>query len=146
MADAEEMGETELPRDLRSILAIQGLRAFAYGFASVLLGVVLAAARLSDLQVGAVLTAMLAGMALASVGVGRWGERVGRRRLYGSLLAIMGVAGAVFALTSWLPALLLAALSGPLPPDPNRPGPITSLEQAMIGGGRARRRGTGLAP
>src|SRR3989442_885747 len=59
MADAEEMGETELPRDLRIILAIQGLRAFAYGFASVLLGAVLAAARLSDLQVGAVLTAML---------------------------------------------------------------------------------------
>ena len=131
---------TELPRDIRIILTIQGLRAFAYGFASVLLGVVLAAARLSDVQVGAVLTAMLAGMALASVGVGRWGERVGRRRLYGSLLALMGVAGAVFALTSWFPALLLAALSGTLSPDPNESGPITSLEQAMIGGVRASQR------
>ena len=140
MADTEEVGAAELPRDIRIILAIQGLRAFAYGFASVLLGVVLAAARLSDLQVGAVLTAMLAGMALASVGVGRWGERVGRRRLYGSLLALMGVAGAVFALTSWFPALLLAALSGTLSPDPNESGPITSLEQAMIGGVRASRR------
>src|SRR2546423_13892795 len=89
---------------------------------------------------------MLAGMALASVGVGRWGEQVGRRRLYGSLLAIMGVAGAVFALTSWFPALLLAALSGTLSPDPNESGPITSLEQAMIGGGRARPRGAGLGP
>ena len=113
---------TELPRDIRIILAIQGLRAFAYGFASVLLGVVLAAARLSDFQVGAVLTAMLGGMALASVGVGRWGERVGRRRLYGSLLALMSVAGAVFALTSWFPALLLAALSGTLSPDPTSRG------------------------
>src|SRR2546423_3378462 len=89
---------------------------------------------------------MLAGMALASVGVGRWGEQVGRRRLYGSLLAVMGVAGAVFALTRWFPALLLAALSGTLSPDPNESGPITSLEQAMIGGVRLSRRGGGLGP
>src|SRR6267143_87453 len=141
MAGAEDARTpTELPRDIRIILAIQGLRAFAYGFASVLLGVVLAAARFSDLKVGAILTAMLAGMALASVAVGRWGERVGRRRLYGSLLALMGVAGAVFALTSWFPALLLASLSGTLSPDPSEAGPIPSLEQAMIGGVRASRR------
>ncbi|MEA2501088.1 MAG: hypothetical protein QOD01_1199, partial [Actinomycetota bacterium] len=140
MADADELQAAGLPRDIRIILTIQGLRAFAYGFASVLLGVVLAAAKLSDLQVGAILTAMLAGMALTSVAVGRWGERVGRRRLYGSLLALMGVAGAVFALTRWFPALLLAALSGTLSPDPNESGPITSLEQAMIGGVRASRR------
>src|SRR5947208_6942427 len=140
MAGADEAQAAELPRDLRIVLTIQGLRAFAYGFASVLLGVVLAAARFSDLQVGAILTAMLAGMALTSIAVGRWGERVGRRRLYGSLLALMGVAGAVFAVTRWLPALLLAALSGTLSPDPNESGPITSLEQAMIGGVEATRR------
>jgi MFS family permease len=140
MADADETQAAGLPRDIRIILTVQGLRAFAYGFASVLLGVVLAAARLSDVQVGAILTAMLAGMALTSIAVGRWGERVGRRRLYGSLLALMGVAGAVFALTRWFPALLLAALSGTLSPDPNESGPITSLEQAMIGGVRASRR------
>src|SRR3982074_2128559 len=136
MADTHEAQAAELPRDIRIILTIQGLRAFAYGFASVLLGVVLASARLSDVQVGAVLTAMLAGMALTSIAVGRWGERVGRRRLYGSLLALMGVAGAVFALTSWFPALLLAALSGTLSPDPNEAGPVTAPAQAVTGGGR----------
>ena len=140
MADASETQAAELPRDIRIILTIQGLRAFAYGFASVLLGVVLAAARFTDLKVGAILTAMLAGMALTSIAVGRWGDRVGRRRLYGSLLALMGVAGGVFALTRWFPALLLAALSGTLSPDPNESGPITSLEQAMIGGVRLSRR------
>src|SRR5260370_38707614 len=102
-------GETELPRDIRIILAIQGLRAFAYGFASVLLGVVLAAARLSDLQVGAVLTAMLAGMAVTSLAVGRWGEQVGRRRLYGPLLALMGVSGTAFPHPRRFPPLLPAS-------------------------------------
>src|SRR3981081_4714828 len=105
MGDVEETQAAELPRDIRIILTIQGLRAFAYGFASVLLGVGLAPARFSDLKVGAILTAMLAGMALTSIAVGRWGERVGRRRLYGSPLALLGVARAGFALARWVSAL-----------------------------------------
>jgi len=79
-----------------------------------------------------VLTAMLAGFAIASIAVGTIGDRVGRRRLYGSLLLLMGAAGTVFALTEWLPALLIAALSGTVSVEANESGPITSLEQAMI--------------
>jgi len=129
-------------RDLRTILLIQGLRAFLYGFGSVLLGSVLAAGGLSSTAVGAVFTTMLAGMALASIGVGLRGDHIGRRRLYMSLFVVMGAAGTVFAFTRWLPALILASLTGTLSTDPNESGPITSLEQAMIAGapaaGRAR--------
>ena len=75
---------------------------------------------------------MLAGMALASFAAGRWGDRLGRRRLYRLLLGVMGVAGAVFALTSWLPALMLAAMTGTLSTDANESGPITTLEQGML--------------
>jgi predicted MFS family arabinose efflux permease len=39
----------------------------------------------------------------------------------------------VFAVTLALPALLIAALTGCLSTDPNESGPITSMEQAMIG-------------
>jgi MFS family permease len=121
-------------RDLRTILAIQGLRAFLYGFGSVLIGTILAAGGLSSTAVGAVFTSMLGGMALASITIGRLGDRIGRRRAYGGLLLIMGAAGSVFALTRWLPALVVAALTGTLSTDPNESGPITSIEQAMIGG------------
>lgn len=123
-----------MERDLRTILVIQALRAFVYGLGSVLLGSTLAAGRLSDAEVGAVLTAMLAGMAVTSVGVGVLGDRLGRRRLYRALLLVMGAAGAVFAVTRSLPALFAAALTGTLSTDPNESGPITSLEQAMMGG------------
>lgn len=116
------------------LLSVQALRALLYGFGSVLLGTVLAAEGLSDTAVGGVFAAMLAGMALVSVAVGRWGDRAGRRRLYRGLLMLMGASGVVFAVTSWLPALLLAALTGTLSTDPNESGPITSLEQAMLGG------------
>ena len=129
MADAPEAPV----RDLRLILWIQALRAFLYGFGSVLLGTVLAAQGLSAAAVGGVFTAMLLGMAVASLGVAVWGDRVGRRRLYAGLLLVMGGAGAVFAFTRWVPALLLASITGTLSTDPNESGPITSLEQAMIG-------------
>src|SRR5919197_2699941 len=127
-------------RDLRIILAVQGVRAFAYGFGSVLLGVTLAASGLSSAQVGLIFTAMLAGMALTSVGVGLWGDRIGRRRLYVVSFAVMAAASAVFAFTRWVLALILASLTGTLSTDPNESGPITSLEQVMIGQAPAKSR------
>jgi MFS family permease len=119
-------------RDLRLILAVQALRAFAYGFGSVVLGTVLAASGLSSVQVGLVFTSMLVGMAVSSIGVGLFGDRGGRRKTYIGLLLVMGVSGAVFALTRNVPFLVLAALTGTLSTDPNESGPITSLEQAMM--------------
>jgi len=120
-------------RDLRFILAVQALRAFAYGFASVVLGTALAEGGLSDTQVGLVFTAMLAGNALVSIGIGAAGDRIGRRRLYVILLGAMGVAGGVYAFADAFAVLSLVALSGTLSTDPNESGPITSLEQAMMG-------------
>ena len=125
-------GATAEAQAARVVITVQALRAFLYGFSAVILGTSLPAQGLSDAAVGAVFTAMLAGMALASFAVGRWGDRVGRRRLYRLLLGAMGVAGAVFAVTSWLPALLIAALSGTLSTDANESGPITTLEQSML--------------
>jgi MFS family permease len=82
--------------------------------------------------VGAIFTAMLVGMAISSLAVGRWGERFGRRRTYVGLLLIMGLAGTVFAVTGSLPALIVAALTGTLSTDPNESGPITTVEQSML--------------
>jgi predicted MFS family arabinose efflux permease len=109
------------------------LRAALYGFGTVVLGTSLAAGGLSDAQVALIFTAMLAGMALVSVLVGIFGDRVGRRRLYAGLLCLVGVAGVVFALTDEFVVLIAVALTGTLSTDANESGPITSLEQAMIG-------------
>jgi MFS family permease len=118
--------------DVRVIFSIQAIRAFLYGFSSILIGASLAASGLDATSVGAVFTAMLLGMAISSLAVGRWGEAIGRRRVYAGLLLVMGVAGAVFALTNALPLLVLEALTGTLSTDPNESGPITSVEQAML--------------
>jgi predicted MFS family arabinose efflux permease len=44
----------------------------------------------------------------------------------------MALAGAAFALTSWPPLLIVAALTGTVSPDVVESGPFTSLEQAML--------------
>jgi predicted MFS family arabinose efflux permease len=64
--------------------------------------------------------------------VGRYGDRVGRRRFYRLLFVLMAIAGTAFALTGWLPALVVAGLTGTVSTDVVESGPFTSLEQAML--------------
>jgi MFS family permease len=118
--------------DVRLIFSVQAVRAFLYGFGSIIIGSSLAASGLGVAEVGVVFTAMLVGMAISSFAVGRWGERFGRRRTYLALLLLMGGAGAAFAVATSLPVLVIAALTGTLSTDPNESGPITSVEQAML--------------
>lgn len=119
------------PRRKR-IVAAQGAPGLAYGLGSVLVGVTLADRGYSDAAVGGILAALLAGNALASLLLAHYGDRVGRRRCYRLLLLTMAGAGAVFALTGSLPALLIAALTGTISTDVVESGPFTSLEQAML--------------
>ena len=132
MVQTPARGRAGLTRDARLIITVQGLRAFAYGIGSVLIGVSLARSNLSGTRVGLVFAFILVGAAIASLALGRLGDRVGRRTAYRVLLVVMGIAGAVFALTDSLPALLLAALTGTVSTDVVESGPFTSLEQAML--------------
>jgi MFS family permease len=130
---------------VRRILAVQAVRAVAYGLGSVLIGLTLADRGLSDVQVGLVLAGLLAGTALVTLLIGHYGDRVGRRRCYLLLLVLMAVSGTVFALTSWLPALFLVGLTGTVSTEVVESGPFTSLEQAMLahaGGDTTRLYGT----
>jgi predicted MFS family arabinose efflux permease len=121
-----------LSEDARRIFLVQALRAFVYGLGSVLIGVTLADLGLSGVEVGLVISALVAGTAIVSVLLARYGDRVGRLRCYSGLLALMGIAGTVFALTDSIWLLVLAALTGTLSAEVVESGPFTSLEQAML--------------
>jgi len=121
--------------DVRRILIAQGLRAFAYGFGSVLLGASLEARGWSTFQVGGLLTAVVAGTALMSVAVGTFAERLGRRRWYAALFLGLAGSGVVFSLSDDLWLLVLVALAGTLSTEVVESGPFTSLEQAMLPSG-----------
>jgi MFS family permease len=121
-----------LSRDARLLIAGQGVRAAGYGFTAVLLGAVLAARGFSPLQVGAVLTALIAGTAVASVAVGMFGDRIGRRRCYALFFAGLAVAGLLVAAGIPWWALLIVAVTGTLSTDIIDNGPATTLEQSML--------------
>jgi MFS family permease len=129
---APDPSQPGLSGDARRLLGVQALRAFAYGLGSVLIGVTLARAGRSGAEVGLVLGALLAGTALSLLLLARYGDRVGRRRSYRLLLVAMGAAGTVFAVTTWPPALVVAALTGTVSTEVVESGPFTSLEQAML--------------
>ncbi|HVL91486.1 MAG TPA: MFS transporter [Actinomycetota bacterium] len=119
--------------DVRRILLLRGIRSFAYGFTSVLVGVHLADL-VSAPRAGAILTATLAGAAYWTFVVGARGDRIGRRRMYVALSAIMAVAMVVFAVSDAFAALLIASLSGTVAATALEAGPFVALEQAMIPG------------
>lgn len=129
--------------DARKILLAQGLRALAYGFASVLLGASLEARGWTAAEVGFLLAAILVGTGAVSFAVGRFGDRVGRRRLYALLFLGLATSGIVFGVTDRLWVLVAVALTGTLSTEVVESGPFTSLEQAMLPGavpGRLRAR------
>jgi MFS family permease len=121
--------------DVRRIYAAQALRAFAYGLGAVLLGVSLDEQDWSGTQVGLLLTSVVAGAAILSVFIGRYGDRVGRRRLYGTLFIGLAITGIAFAFVDQLWLLCIVALTGTMSTDVVESGPFTSLEQAMLPSG-----------
>jgi MFS family permease len=121
-----------LSSDARLLVAAQGVRAAGYGFTAVVLGALLADRGFTSLQTGVVLTALIAGTALASLAVGRFGDRVGRRRSYALFFAGIAVAGVVVAAGGPWWVLLMVALTGTLSTDVVDNGPATTLEQAML--------------
>jgi len=118
--------------DVRRILLAQALRAFAYGFGAVVLGVTLDQRGWSGTEVGLLLTSVVAGTAALSFAVGTLADRVGRRRFYGGLFIGLAAAGAAFALVDELWLLALVAVTGTLSVDVVESGPFTSLEQVML--------------
>jgi len=139
--------QTKLSRDAHRVLIAQAVRAFAYGFGAVLLGSTLHERRFSPTEVGLVLGAIIAGTALASLALARWGDRIGRRGCYTALYGMLGVTGVTFAVTDQLWLLVLVALSGALSTEVVESGPFTSLEQAMLATdlvGAERLRGFGI--
>jgi MFS family permease len=98
----------------------------------VLLGALLAGRGYSSLQVGLVLTALIAGTAVASLVVGAFADRIGRRRSYALFFAGIGLAGLVVAVGVPFWVLLIVAVTGTLSTDVVDNGPATTLEQSML--------------
>ena len=121
-----------LDRDGRALFAMRTLRMFGYGFLAVALVLYLDALGLDAWTIGIVLSLTLVGDTLISLWLTTHADRLGRRRVLvaGSLLMIL--AGTVFAVTDWVPLLILAATIGVISPTGNEVGPFLAIEQAAL--------------
>jgi len=121
-----------LDRNGRLLFTTRVLRMFGYGFLAVVLVLYLAALGLDGLTIGAILTLTLVGDTLVSLWLTTNADRIGRRRVLiaGSLLMVG--AGVLFATTSSVPLLIIAATVGVISPTGNEVGPFLAVEQAAL--------------
>ena len=121
-----------LTRDGRILFGTRFLRLFGYGLISVVLVLYLADLKLTDTEIGAMLSLTLIGDTIVSLWITTRADRLGRRRMLiiGSLLMVMG--GVTFALTQSFTLLLIAATVAVISPSGGEVGPFLSIEQASL--------------
>jgi predicted MFS family arabinose efflux permease len=138
--------ERSLPprRDVALLFATRSVRLFAYGFLSVVLVLHLAAAGLSEPEIGLLFTLTLLGDTAISLWITTRADRAGRRQMLLLGAALMVFAGGLFAVTRSFALLLVAATLGIVSPSGNEVGPFLAVEQAALSQATAPERRTDL--
>jgi MFS family permease len=121
-----------LSRDGWLLFATCGVRSFAYGFLSVVLGLYLDALGLSAAAIGWIFTAALGGGAVMTIIVTAVADSFGRKALLIIGAALMALAGWIFAVSGDPIWLTLAAIFGTISPSGKEVGPFLSIEQAIL--------------
>jgi MFS family permease len=121
-----------LSRDTRLLVTGQAVRGLGYGFTAVVLGALLSAKGVGTVRAGILLALLIAASAGASLVVGVYGDRFGRRRSYALFFVGIAIAGAVVATDPTIWVLFVVAISGTLSTDVVDNGAATTLEQVML--------------
>jgi MFS family permease len=122
----------QLTRDSWLLFATCGVRSFAYGFLSVILGLYLDAQGLSVTSIGWIFTAALAGGAVMTIIVTAVADSLGRKFLLIIGAVLMAVAGCIFAISDDPILLTVAAIFGTISPSGKEVGPFLAIEQAVL--------------
>jgi predicted MFS family arabinose efflux permease len=121
-----------LSRDGWLLFITCGVRSFAYGFLSVILGLYLDAVGLSTAAIGWIFTAALAGGAVMTILITAIADSFGRKTLLIVGAVLMAAAGWVFAVSGDPIFLTIAAIFGTISPSGKDVGPFLSIELAIL--------------
>lgn len=121
-----------LTRDGKLILAARMIRAFSYGFLSIVLAIYLNLAGFSDVLIGFVLTATLVNSVVFTLFTSFYADRIGRRKILIIYAALMSISGTIFLVSENYVAIIIAALVGTINVTGTETGAFLSIEQAII--------------
>jgi MFS family permease len=124
--------QLSMSRDGWLLFASSGVRSFAYGFLSIVLGLYLDAIGLDKLTIGWIFTAALAGGAVMTIVLTAIADKVGRKALLVVGAMLMALAGWIFAISQNPIFLTTAAVFGTISPSGKEVGPFLSIEQAIL--------------
>ncbi len=121
-----------LNADGRLLLVTRTLRSFGYGYLTVILALYLGQLGLGTVEIGAILTAALAGSAVMNVFWSLRADHFGRRKTVIVMGLLMFIGGLLFALSSNIWLLVVAAFSGTISATSSEVGAFLTVEQAIL--------------
>jgi len=121
-----------LTNDGRLIIAARLVRAFAYGFLSIVLAIYLKLIGLSDPVIGLILSATLINSVLFTLLASFYADRIGRRKMLMMYAALMSLSGVIFVATDNYVVLIIAALIGTVNITGSETGAFLSIEQTIM--------------
>ncbi|MFL6512836.1 MAG: MFS transporter [Nitrososphaera sp.] len=121
-----------LTNDGKLIISSRIVRAFAYGFLSIVLATYLKLIGINDLVIGLILTATLVNSVIFTLLASIYADRVGRRKMLIIYAVLMSISGTIFVVTNNYVILIIAALIGTINVTGSETGPFLSVEQALI--------------
>lgn len=121
-----------LTRDGKLILAARMIRAFSYGFLSIVLAIYLKLIGFNDVLIGFVLTTTLINSVIFTLFASFYADRIGRRKILIIYAALLSVSGTIFLITENYIVLIIAALIGTINVTGTETGAFLSIEQAML--------------
>src|SRR4051812_26997388 len=117
---------------IRRILIGRALRSFADGFIAIVLPAYLLVLGMGQLEVGFISTATLLGSALATLAIGRWGNRFSIRRLLLAAAVLMAATGLAFAGFQAFWPLFVVAFFGTMNPSSGDASIFMPLDHTML--------------
>jgi MFS family permease len=121
-----------LTKDGRLLLATRMVRLFAYGMLAVVLVLYFANFGLDEREMGLLISMILFGDVLRTLGVMKIADRIGRARTLRLGAYLMAFSGLVLLAADSFVLMSVGALVGSISPSGNDVGPFMSIEQAAL--------------
>ena len=121
-----------LTKDGKLLLTARMVRAFSYGFLSIVLAIYLKQIGFDDILIGVILSVTLLNSVFFTLFASFYADRFGRKKILVIYAVLMSIAGAIFLVTDNYIALIIAALIGTINVTGSETSAFLSLEQAIL--------------